>query len=195
MLFPAYAEAVRAGSQTLAQVFYGARRWQNLFYMLAIGGIGGGAELIVSLLYDVRYHGVVIYLRLLSISAAFVLANSASEEMIIALGYLRSTAYVTATRLVWLFAGGALAFLLHLPLLMLVLVFGTVEVVAAVFWWIRLYRARLLDWKEEAAGVCAAGLGAAIGYGVSSVVMATVQANFGTRSLHALLRAQLHGLH
>ncbi len=195
VLFPAYAEAVRSGSQSLRQVFYRARRWQNLFYMLAIGGIGGAADLIVSLLYDPRYHGVVIYLRILSIGAAFVLVSSSSEEMIIALGHLKNTVYATVTRLVWLLFGGALAFIFKVNVLILVTVFGTVEVVAAVFWWTRLHKERLLDLKEEAAGVAAAGIGAVIGFGISWIILFYLHAMGGQASLHDLVRSQLHGLH
>ena len=195
VLFPVYAQAVRDGSQTLRQVFYATRRWQNLFYMMAIGGIGGGAELIVALLYDPRYHGVVIYLRILSIGSAFVLVSSSSEEMIIALGHLKNTVYATFTRLMWLFLGATVAFLLKTNIIFLVLVFGTVEVVAAIFWWTRLHKEKLFDLKEEAAGLLAAGLGATIGFGVSWIILSWLHTMTGHGSLHALLRSQVHVLH
>lgn len=192
VLFPVYAEAVRAGSQTLRQVFYRTRRWQNLFYMLAMGGICGGAGLIVALLYDPRYQGVVVFLRILSIGAAFVLVSSSSEEMIIALGHLRNTIYATFTRLAWLATGTVLTFIFKANILYLVAVFGTAEVVAAIFWWTRLHKEKLLDFREEAAGVLAVCAGAAIGFGMSWIIL---HAMAGHASLHDLLRSHIHMLH
>jgi O-antigen/teichoic acid export membrane protein len=163
--------------------------------MMAIGGVGGGAELIVSLLYDPRYQGVVAYLRILSIGATLVLVSSSSEEMIIALGRLKSTVYATFTRLTWLALGTAAAFYFKTNTLFLVFVFGTVEIVAAIYWWTRLHREHLLDLREEAAGVLAACVGAAIGFGVSWIILSYLHAMAGNVSLHALLHAKVHVLH
>ena len=187
-----YAEAVRAGSQTLRQVFYKARRWQNLFYMMMMGGICGSAELIVAVLYDPRYHGLVVFLRILSIGAAFVLVSSSSEEMIIALGHLKNTIYATFTRLAWLATGTVLTFIFKANILYLVTVFGTAEAVAAVFWWTRLHKEKLLDLREEAAGVLAICVGAALGFVMSWIIL---HALAGHASLHDLIRSQIHILH
>ena len=195
VLFPAYAEAVRSGSQSLRQVFYRARRWQNLFYMLAIGGIGGAADLIVSLLYDPRYHGVVIYLRILSIGAAFVLVTASSEEMIIALGNLKNTVLVSLTRLLWIFGGVAVSLIFKTNMIFLVIIFGTGEVAAAIFWWTKLHKVQLLDLREEAAGVLAALIGAVTGFIVSQIILYYLRGMGGDISFHALLHYHFHIFH
>jgi len=195
VLFPIYADAVRAGSESLRQVFYAARRWQNLAYMMAIGGMGGAAELIVDLLYDSRYHGLSIYLRILSIGAAFVLVTTSSEEMIIAVGGVKNTAYATLIRIIWLFSGLYISFYLNLSTLWLVAVFGTVELAAAVFWWSRLHREKLLDLREEAAGLIAASAAAATSFAMARFSLTFLREMAGKPSLHSFLHAHIHASH
>jgi O-antigen/teichoic acid export membrane protein len=182
VLYPAYAAAARAGSPPLREVFYGKRRWPNLLYMIAVGGMGGGAELIVSILYDSRYHGVTIYLQLLCISAALVLANTASEEVLIAAGKLRATLNVNIVRIAYLVVGVGVA-IVYGNTLILVAVFGFVEVAAMANYWYSLRKEGLFDWREEATGLLAAGGGAAVGYAVAQLGLAVLQRWFGG-SLH-----------
>ncbi len=185
VLYPAYAAAVRAGSPPLRQVFYGMRRWPNLFYMIAVGGIGGGAELIVSILYDARYHGVTIYLRLLCISAALVMANTASEEVLIAAGKLRATLNVNVVRIIYLIVGVGVA-IVYGNTLYLVAVFGFVEVAAMANYWYSLRRSGLFSLREEAIGLLGVGSGAVLGYAISQV---------GLALLHPWIAGSLHHRH
>lgn len=171
VLYPAYAAAARAGSPPLRDVFYGRRRWPNLLYMVAMGGLGGGAALIVSILYDPRYSGVTIYLRLLCISAALVMANTAAEEVLIAAGKLRATLTVNVVRIIYLIIGVAVA-VVYGNTLFLVAVFGFVEVAAMGNYWFSLRKAGLFDLREELAGLLAAGGGAILGYAVAQLGLA-----------------------
>jgi O-antigen/teichoic acid export membrane protein len=182
VLYPAYAAAARAGSPPLRTVFYRRRRWPNLLYMIAVGGMGGGAELIVAILYDPRYSGVTLYLRLLSISAALVLANTAAEEVLIAAGKLRATLNVNVIRIIYLVIGVAIA-IVYGNTLVLVAVFSFVEVAAMGNYWYSLRKAGLFDLREEATGLLAAGGGAAVGYAVAQLGLAVLHGWFGG-SLH-----------
>ena len=181
VLYPAYAAAVRTGSPPLRQVFYGMRRWPNLLYMMTIGGLGGGAGLIVSILYDARYGGVTLYLRLLCISAALVLANTASEEVLIAAGKLRATLNVNVIRIIYLVVGVAIA-IVYGNTLILVAVFSLVEVAALANYWSSLRKVGLFDLREETVGLLAAGGGAAVGYAVERIGLTLLHGWFG--SLH-----------
>lgn len=182
VLFPAFAAAVRKGSPPLRSIFYQKRRWPNFLYMIAVGGIGGGAELVVSILYDSRYHGVTIYLRLLCISAALVLANTAAEEVLVAAGRLRAILKANIIRMVWLICGIAAAYFNH-NMLFLVAVFGTIEVAAMGSYWFNLRKEGLFDLREELAGLLAGISGAALGYAV---------AQLGLAVLHAWFEGSLH---
>ncbi|MDE2302490.1 MAG: oligosaccharide flippase family protein [Sphingomonadales bacterium] len=188
VLFPIYAEAVRANSQSLSAVYYRARRWPTLLYMAAMGGIGGSASLIVAILYDRRYAGVALFLRILTISATFTLANTAAAEMLIALGRLRLILFATLTRLLWLVTGIALVYATSRNLVGFVAVFGTMEIGAAVFCWINLARVRILDVRQEALGVAAALAAALLGFVLAESVLALVQMLTHGGSLHDALR-------
>lgn len=185
VLYPAYAAAARAGSPPLRGVFYAMRRWPNLLYMIAIGGMGGSAELIVSILYDSRYDGVTIYLRLLCISASLVLANTASEEVLIAAGKLRATLNVNLVRIAYLVIGVGIA-IIHGNTLFLVTVFSLVEVAAMANYWYSLRKEGLFDLREELTGLLAAGGGAVLGYAV---------ARLGLALLHGWIAGSLHHHH
>ncbi len=168
VLYPAFAETVRSGGASLRVVFYQKRRWMNYLYMVAVGGVGGGAGLIVSILYDHRYQGVTVYLRLLCISATLVLANTASEEVLIASGNLRATLNANVVRMLWLIGGVSVA-LVNGSTLFLVAIFGLVEVAAMANYWFNLRKMGLLDLREELAGLLVAGAGAGLGYAVAEL--------------------------
>lgn len=185
VLYPAYAAAVRTGAPPLRQLFYGRRRWPNLCYMFAIGAMGGGAELIVAILYDPRYSGVTVYLRLLSISAALVLANTASEEVLIAAGKLRATLNVNVVRIIYLVVGVAVA-IVYGSTLFLVAVFSFVEVAAMANYWYSLRKEGLFDLREEAIGLAAGAGGALLGHAV---------ARLGLALLHGWIAGSLHHHH
>lgn len=178
VLYPAYAAAARAGSPPLRTLFYGLRRWPNLLYMIAVGGLGGGAGLVVAILYDPRYGGVTIYLRLLCISAALVLANTAAEEVLIAAGKLRATLNVNVIRIAYLVLGVSVA-IVYGNTLLLVAVFGLVEVAAMGNYWYSLRKEGLFDLREELTGLLAAGGGAVLGYAVEQLGQALLHSWIG----------------
>lgn len=176
VLYPAYAAAARAGTP-LRTIFYQKRRWPNLLYMTALGAVGGGAELIVAILYDSRYHGMTIYLRLLCISASLVLANTAAEEVLVAAGKLRAILKANIFRMLWLIVGVAMA-TLNGNILLLVTIFGLVEVAAMASYWFNQRKEGLFDLREELTGLLAGLGGAALGYMVSQIGLAVLHTWF-----------------
>lgn len=172
VLYPAYADAFRrGGAAALAGIFYAKRRSVTLLYMLAVGGLCGGAALLVRLLYDSRYADVAPLLGLLAISSTIYLPAVTADEALVAAGRVRWTFYATVARVVWLAAGGAIALLLH-DTVMLVAVVGVMEVMAILCYWLGLHRLGVLKVGEEALGIAAALTGAALGYGLTLVAAA-----------------------
>ena len=177
VLYPAYAEIARTQPARLRTIFYSKRRTVTLLYMAAIGAVGGGAPLIVTILYDPRYLPVAPYLELLSISAVLALANNASEELLIAAGKLRVTLYANIGRITWLLLGVGVA----IPtghIMLLIGTFGTVEVVAMLIYWLYLSRLYLFDIREEAMGWLAGCAGGLSGYAAMSIGEAILHRHF-----------------
>lgn len=168
VLYPAYAEIARTQPDRLRAIFYAKRRKLTFVYMASIGAVGGGASLIVAVLYDLRYLAVAPYLQLLTISAVLALANNASEELLIAVGQLRVTLYANIGRIAWLTLG-AVATISIGQVKLLVGTFGVVELVAMLIYWLNLKRLDLLDLREEALGLLAGCTGALLGYAAMRV--------------------------
>jgi O-antigen/teichoic acid export membrane protein len=173
VLYPAYADVVRTSPETLREVYYGKRRFMSLLYMAAMGAVGGGAQLIVAILYDARYLPVADYLQLLCISAALTLVNTAAEEVLIAAGNVRATLFANLTRMIWLVAC-VIATLASSQTMLLVAGFGLMEVAAMATLWFYLRRLELFNFREEIIGLMAAGMGAAIGLFVARVGFAVL---------------------
>ena len=171
VLYPAYAETVRSHPDQIRKQFYARRRSLALLYMLAVGTLGGGATLVVTILYDPRYLPVADYLKILSISAVLALTNNASEELLIAVGKLKVTLYVNFVRIIWLLLG-VMAAILTGRSIVLVAAFGTVEVMAMLAYWVNLQRMDLFDLREEAMGLLAGCAGAALGFGAKTIAFA-----------------------
>ena len=162
VLYPTYSKAVREAPDTLPRLFYRARRKVVLLYMFGVGGLLGGAQLIVSLLYDPRYHDVAYFLQWIAISTCLRIGSNAANEVLIAIGQMRATFFANVCRVVWLVIGGVIG-LATGKIMLLVAIVGTVEVPGMLCYWVFLYRQNLLNLREEgyglAAGACGAGLG------------------------------------
>jgi len=171
VLYPAYAEVARIDRGALRDVFYAKRRLVALLYMAAMGMIGGGAQLIVAVLYDARYLPVAPFLQLLCISGALTLANTAAEEVLIAAGNVRATLFANATRMIWLVAS-VCATLVIGRTLVLVAGFGLMEVAAMLTLWFSLRRVGLFNFREEMFGLFAGCIGAVVGLLVAHLGLA-----------------------
>jgi len=168
VLYPAYADAFRrGGAAALAAIFYAKRRTATLLYMAAVGGLVGGAPLVVSLLYDPRYAEVAPLLSLLAISATVYLSAISADEALVAAGLTRWPFYASITRVVWLATGGTIALLRH-DTVMLVAVVGLMEVTAAICFSLGLRRLGVLQVGQEAVGLAAAAGGAALGFAATT---------------------------
>ena len=170
VLYPAYAKTFRAEPEKLRHVFYSARRKVTLLYMVGAGCLIGGARLIISILYDPRYHGVTPFLQLIGISTMLRMATSAANEVLIAAGLMRATLMANICRVIWLAAGGAVG-LWTGNIMLLVAIVGTVELPGMICYWWYLYRAHLLDLREEGYGLAVGAAGAAPAFLFSNAIM------------------------
>lgn len=166
VLYPIYARVARENREALRETFYAARRKVTLLYSLGVGGLIGGAPLLVEILYDPRYRPVALLLQLLSIRVFLRMPNLAAHEAIIAVNKPRITLYSNICRTVWILAGGLTALWTNNVLLMVATV-ATDELPAAVCLWRNLADEGLLDVREEAYGFVAGAVGLVLGMAVA----------------------------
>lgn len=171
ILLAAYATTARTDPASLGRVIYQKRRKVALLYQFGVGGLIGGAPLLVALLYDPRYAGVTPFLRLIAISVALRMSSLAAKQALLALGYTRSDLIANLFSVAWLALGGAVG-LATGNILLLVAIVGTVELPAMLCFWFNLRRLGLLDLREEGLGLVAIAAGAAVGYVVAWGVLA-----------------------
>ena len=173
ILYPAYAAAFREAPERLAATFYAKRRLVVCGFLAAMGGMIGGAPLIIAILYDPRYQAVTPYLQLVALSTAFYMPNNAAEECLVAAGRQRYTLYANIVRALWLVGGGAVAIATH-DTMLLVAVFGLIELVAQLCYWWGLRRIGVLDLREEALGIAALAGGAGVGWAIARAALRLV---------------------
>lgn len=190
VLLPAYASIHRDRPIDLAREYYRKRRGTMLTYMAVMGAFIGAAPAAISLLYDSRYQGAAIYLRILAIAPALALNNYAAREVLIVVGRMRALLIANIVRLIWLLAAGLLGFY-ALGSMGLVLAVGLIEVPVQVYNWIILDRCDLLDVREETSMILAICCGIVVGlccetlyFAMLAPVLAAWRLQTGTAGLH-----------
>jgi O-antigen/teichoic acid export membrane protein len=171
VLYPLYAEIFRESPEALRARYYSVRMPQTLFYTFAAGGLIGCAHLVITLLYDPRYAGAAVYLRILSISTFFAAGNYAANEVMIAIGNTRFTFVTNLVRLGYLAIAGWIAWS-QLGPVGIVWAVGTVEFAAQVVAWITLRRHGFLNVPRELLFILVGLAGVAIGYGAEQAIIA-----------------------
>jgi O-antigen/teichoic acid export membrane protein len=166
IVFPAVASAWRAGG-SISDAYY--RCWGRFFYFYAFcgGGLIGGADLLIRLLYDPRYLPAIRYLTILAIGTAMTMLTRAMQDSLVASGHTRATFEQNVVRLVWLVSGGAFALVRNDPMIF-VLTIGLIELPAYAYGAWQMQRLDFIRWGREltlpltiAAGL---GVGAAASY-------------------------------
>ena len=166
IVYPAVAAAVRDGVSATSSYY---RCWGRFFYLYAFagGGLVGGADLMVRLLYDPRYAAAATYLEILAIGTAMTMSAQSMRQALIAMGRAGLTVETNLVRLAWLTTGSLFALLRNDPILF-VLTIGLLEVPAYVQAAWRMWQLGLIDWARElsffavlGSGICT---GAAVGY-------------------------------
>jgi O-antigen/teichoic acid export membrane protein len=168
IVYPAVASAWRAG-ESISDAYY--RCWGRFFYLYAFcgGGLIGGADLLIRLLYDPRYLAAIRYLTILAVGTAMTMLSRAMNDMLVACGHPRASVELNIVRLIWLVGGGAWALVRNDPIIF-VLTIGLIEIPPYFYSAWRMQRLGLIRWTRElrlpltiAAGLCAGGAASYLG--------------------------------
>lgn len=166
--FPIYAETWRERPNALGSVYYSVRRLQTALYSFACGGLIGAAPLVVAILYDPRYASSATFISLLMIGVSLQLTNIAATELLTATGNLKPLVHVNLTKLLWLGVSIPAGFAVAGPIGVVAGV-GLMEVPATIFNWILLWRAAVLNVREELSYIGLIAAGALIGFAASAI--------------------------
>lgn len=168
ILYPHYAHVWRENSLQLGAEYYRQRLPMSLLYGFAVGGLIGSAPLVIHILYDQRYVQAAVFLRLLSIASLFALNNYAMNEVMIATGRSYFTLSANIARLLFLICIGPVAYHYY-GVFALVAAIGTIELVAQLYGWWALQRAKLINWGYEAIIGVVSGAGILAGLALNAV--------------------------
>ncbi len=175
VFFPRFAEANRSSADLAKGIYYTARRPVTLFFAFGIGGLIGGGELLVRILYNAEYLGAGFYLSLLCLAPLVRLSTLPAEQAIITKGFVKVALVSNAVRLAWIALAGPLVYFNFGPLA-LIAVFCLAEAAAAPYYLWKLKQYDLLNLREEFFIIIAMLVGAAIGYGCYASVEAMIAA-------------------
>jgi lipopolysaccharide exporter len=164
VFFPRFAHANRENEEEARAVYYDAKRNISLLLAFGMGGLIGGGELLVRILYNQEYLGAGFYLALLCLGPLGRLSAYPAEQALVAKGFIRATLNANIVRLIWMLAAGPVAYLVWGPIA-LVVAMCLAQAAALPYLWAHLKRFRLLKLKEEALVLLAAGGGFLIGFG------------------------------
>jgi lipopolysaccharide exporter len=148
IVFPKYTRTWLADPNAVGGIYYAALHRTAALYALGVGGLIGGAQLLVSILYDRRYTDAGLYLSLLAIGAALKLPTFAAQEMMTATGRIRGTLYVNVLRVIWLAVAGPIGYWAH-GALGIICVVGLLEAPALAYSWVWLRKAGILKMRNE----------------------------------------------
>lgn len=165
VLFPIYAKTYRETPSEFRKVFYAAKRLPSLLFTFSVGGLVGGAPILIAILYQPRYMQAATYVSLLSIGSMLALGNVVANEALIAAGRMWTTTAVNIVRIVWL-ALAAPTLYHFFGAIGVVIAVSAIEAPALVASWIFQARAGFFSWREEVLLLGAGGAGVAIGTGL-----------------------------
>jgi O-antigen/teichoic acid export membrane protein len=175
VFFPRFAHAHRTAPDTELEVYYGVRRQVTLLFAFGLGGLIGGSELIVKILYNDLYLGAGIYLSILCLRPLARLSTYPAEQAIISKGFIRISLTANVLRLIWVAIAAPTAYFLYGPIAVIIAM-SLADVALAPFFLFQQKKFNLLRVGEELLIPLAAGVGAAIGYAAYRGAIAAISA-------------------
>ncbi len=166
IVLPTYTRAWLTDPDASGAVYYAALRRTAPLYALGAGALIGGAQLLVSVLYDKRYHDAALYLSLLTVGAALKLPTFAAQEMMTATGRIRGVLDANVLRVIWLGLAAPIGYWAHGALGVICAV-GLLEAPALAYSWLWLHKARILRMRYELLYLGVVCVGAILGTVVS----------------------------
>ena len=175
VFYPRFAHLDRQDPDKAGDAYYELRRPITLLIAFGIGGVIGGAELLIRVLFNDLYLGAGFYLSILCLRPLAKLSSLPATNAIITRGFVRVSLHSNILRLVWVIAAGTTAFFYLGPLAVIV-VMSLTDVVLLPYFWLHARREGLVKFSEELFifGVAAAGF--LIGYTVDTVVHRLIEA-------------------
>lgn len=165
VLFPIYAKTHRETPQDFRRVYYATKRLPSLLFTFAVGGLVGGAPILIAILYQPRYMPAAQYVSLLSIGSMLALGNVVANEALIAVGRMWTTTAINIVRITWLAIAAPTLYHFFGTLGVVIAVAG-IEAPALIGSWVFQARAGFFDWQEEALMLGGGGAGILIGAGL-----------------------------
>ncbi len=175
VFYPHFAEANRKAPEKAADMYYASRRQVMLLLAFGAGGVIGGAELIIRILFNDNYLGAGFYLAILCLQPLARLSSSPAEHALVAKGFIRIALIANILRLAWVLAAAPVAFFQIGPLAVIVVMSLTDVVLLPFFWW-QLHRRGLLKVSEELFIFGAAAVGYLIGFAIDWAAHAAITA-------------------
>ncbi len=175
VFFPRFAHAHRTAPDTELEVYYGVRRQVTLLFAFGVGGIIGGADLLVKILYNELYLGAGLYLSILCLRPLARLSTAPAEQAIVAKGFIRISLIANILRLAWVAVAAPVAYFQFGPIAVIVAM-ALADVALWPFFLYQQKRFGLLRLREEAVLLLFAGVGALIGYGAYRAALAAISA-------------------
>jgi len=175
VFYPRFAQVVREAPEKAADVFYASRRQVTLLLAFGAGGVIGGAELIIRILFNDNYLGAGFYLAILCLQPLARLSSVPAEQALVAMGFIRITLVANILRLAWVLGAAPIAYFQIGPLAVIVVMSLTEVVLLPFFWW-HLHRRGLLKVSEELFIFGVAAVGYLIGFGGNWAVHAAINA-------------------
>lgn len=175
VFFPKFAHIMRTAPETARAAYYALRRRITLLLAFGVGGVIGGADLIVRILLNDDYLGTGFYLSILCIQPLARLSTYPAEQALIAKGFIRATLTSNVIRLIWVGCAGPAAYYLWGPMAVVIALCLTEVALLPFFLWNQ-QRHNILGWREELALVGLAAVGFSIGWACNAAVNSMIAA-------------------
>jgi len=165
VLFPAYGRVVPEGKERLRGVMMRTRLVSDLGMIVPVGTIMILGSKVVSLLYDPRYHDAGWMLQVLCARLIIVASISNSESCLVALGHPKYSFWENVARTVAILGAIPLGWALS-GVKGVIWAVAVSEILPLAVIWTGLIHERMFSARVELRSVCAALLGALLGYGI-----------------------------
>jgi lipopolysaccharide exporter len=146
----------------------------RVLYMIACGGLIAGAPFTIELLYDNRYRGAAIFLRILAVATVFKLPVAITNEYLIAIGKVHHTLILNIIRLCALIIFGIAGYLSYGPIGVIV-AFVATQITAYFYCVWAQWQAGHMRFMAELGYLGCVILGIAIGWPLNMVLLSLIR--------------------
>ena len=177
VFFPLIAQLEREEPSRVAVMFYESRRRLTLLLAFGIGGLIGGAQLVVQILFNDLYLGAAFYLSLVGLGCLARLITQPALKALLAKGFVRTTLLANLLRLLWLVTFGPIAYFVWGPVGVIIAVALMEASIIPYLWW-RQTRHNIFNISQEALMLAVAAAGALIGYVSNQAAQALIELGY-----------------